>query len=319
MDRQRIDPLLAAVGPLEPGGAEILAAGGAVGSGDLASGALGDTSAVGQPAFTERDPGDPEALWGRLRTHSLRIRLGGGDVEESLTELLARWIGGIDRRTAPPDDLETSLSVSVPSRDVRYVRPLQRFHFTQAAHLAIRVDRGGEATSMRPARIFGTIRTATEFDLPELGRMALDLQRYDAAVGALAVRDGALATLTSGIADHWRNEPDLTWVFEDADGVIRGFTQLDNPEQGAWATGPVIEAHRSAYLSFQYVEPSARGTGIGSALVEAAHAEAARRGWTAIMVHLAAANPLSSVFWPRHGYRPVMTAWFRCPAFTEFD
>lgn len=304
MHRHLIDPLLAPVGPLDPSQGEIL------GDGVVPA----DGAVLGQTAFIERDPADPLAMWGRLRTHALRTRLGSGDVRGALTALIGRWIAGVDPDSVAPGDPETSFSISVPSLDVRYVWPLQRYHFSQSANLSVRVARPGVATAPPPLRPPGDVRTATEDDIPDLGTMALELQRYDAAVGSLTLRDGALTTLTKGIADHWRQEPGLTWVFEDDDGVVRGFTQLDSPEQGSWASAPFVEPRRAAYLSYQYVDPAARGAGIGSALVHAAHAEAARRGWSAIVLHHAAANPLSSVFWPRHGYRPLITTWFRCPA-----
>lgn len=334
MHRHLIDPLLAPVGPLDADDGDIMSGGmdGLDGFDDAATDGGGDDGgrvpatpadgvAFGQPGFTEREPVDPAALWGRLRTHSLRIRLGSGDVRASLVRLLERWIAGIDPSTAGPGDRDSSLSVSVPSRDVRYVGPLQRHHFGPAAHLAVRVDRSGGAPSPPGPRpvpaIHGTVRAATEEDLPVLGRMAADLQRYDARFGSITVREGVVETLTAGVAEALREEPELTWVFEDGDGVLRGFTQLNSPAQGTWATAPCVDRDHTAYLGYQYVEPAARSAGIGSALVAVAHDEAARRGWSTVVLHYAAMNPLSSVFWPRQGYRPLMTAWFRSPAFAE--
>jgi ribosomal protein S18 acetylase RimI-like enzyme len=303
--RHLIDPLLAPVVPLDPDAGEIL------GEGVIPA----DGAAIGQAGYIEREETDPLALWGRLRTHVLRIRLGGGDVRAALEALVDAWVASIDPATVEPGDPDSSLSITVPSRDVRYVGVLQHRHFSPAANLSVRVERHGAASAVVPVSAAGgAVRTATEDDVPVLGGMALELQRYDAAVGSLSVRDGALATLTNGIADQRRDEPGLTWVFEDDQGVVRGFTQLDSPEQGSWASAPYVDPGRAAYLSYQYVDPAARGRGIGSALIQAAHAEAARRGWSAIVLHHASANPLSSVFWPRHGYRPLMTTWFRCPA-----
>jgi GNAT superfamily N-acetyltransferase len=59
------------------------------------------------------------------------------------------------------------------------------------------------------------------------------------------------------------------------------------------------------------VVPGARGSGVGRSLVEHAH-DAWSRAAGAVL-HFHPANPLSSVFWPRRGYRPLWTTWEHRP------
>lgn len=72
----------------------------------------------------------------------------------------------------------------------------------------------------------------------------------------------------------------------------------------------------AAYLSELAVEASSRGAGIGSALVAAAHAQLDAHQVAVTLLHHGALNPLSTPFWARPGYLPLLTTFQRCPAFT---
>jgi GNAT superfamily N-acetyltransferase len=62
------------------------------------------------------------------------------------------------------------------------------------------------------------------------------------------------------------------------------------------------------------VLPGARGAGVGQRLMAFAHAEFRRLGVTRSYLYYNPPNPLSSVFWPRQGYRPLWTVWEVRPA-----
>ncbi|GAB3258603.1 hypothetical protein GCM10027425_20160 [Alteromonas gracilis] len=57
--------------------------------------------------------------------------------------------------------------------------------------------------------------------------------------------------------------------------------------------------------------PAARGHGVGSALEAAARHQARAWGAVGIVLDHAALSPLSSTFWHRRGYRPLLTTWTR--------
>jgi GNAT superfamily N-acetyltransferase len=63
-----------------------------------------------------------------------------------------------------------------------------------------------------------------------------------------------------------------------------------------------------------FVLPGRRGAGVGAALVARAHAEMAAAGVALALLHYEQANPLSTPFWARQGYRPLWTSWEARPA-----
>ena len=58
------------------------------------------------------------------------------------------------------------------------------------------------------------------------------------------------------------------------------------------------------YLAWAETLPDARGTGVGLALTEAAHAWAREAGFTTMVIDWRVANLLASRFWERRGFRP---------------
>jgi GNAT superfamily N-acetyltransferase len=63
-----------------------------------------------------------------------------------------------------------------------------------------------------------------------------------------------------------------------------------------------------------FVLPGRRGAGVGAALVARAHTEMAAAGVALALLHYEQANPLSTPFWARQGYRPLWTSWEARPA-----
>jgi GNAT superfamily N-acetyltransferase len=66
---------------------------------------------------------------------------------------------------------------------------------------------------------------------------------------------------------------------------------------------------RWGYVNTVSVLPNARGNGIGRQLMSVAHHDLARHRAIGSYLYYNPANPLSSVFWPRQGYRPLWTIW----------
>jgi ribosomal protein S18 acetylase RimI-like enzyme len=58
-----------------------------------------------------------------------------------------------------------------------------------------------------------------------------------------------------------------------------------------------------SYLAWAETLPDVRGTGVGMALTEAAHAWAHAAGYTAMVIDWRVANLLASRFWSRRGFR----------------
>jgi putative acetyltransferase len=54
-----------------------------------------------------------------------------------------------------------------------------------------------------------------------------------------------------------------------------------------------------------YVDPSVRGTGAATAVLQALEARAAGRGWTTLRIETGTAQPEAIRFWQREGYRPI--------------
>ncbi|MFE0631397.1 GNAT family N-acetyltransferase [Streptomyces sp. NPDC058864] len=91
------------------------------------------------------------------------------------------------------------------------------------------------------------------------------------------------------------------WLSEGPEGV-RGFCVMRPvPEDEASLTAP----RGSVELLLAATVPGCRGGGVGRRLTEHALADAARRGFRVCVTDWRAANPLSSAFWPRRGFRPV--------------
>ncbi|MDX2649103.1 GNAT family N-acetyltransferase [Streptomyces sp. PA03-1a] len=91
------------------------------------------------------------------------------------------------------------------------------------------------------------------------------------------------------------------WLAEGPEGV-RGFCVMRPvPDDEVSLTTP----RGSVELLLAATVPEHRGSGVGRRLTEHAFADAARRGFRVCVTDWRAANPLSSVFWPRRGFRPV--------------
>nr|WP_281373726.1 GNAT family N-acetyltransferase [Haloechinothrix aidingensis] len=103
------------------------------------------------------------------------------------------------------------------------------------------------------------------------------------------------------------------FVAEDA-GQVMGMARAGwtSPERNS-SIAHRLPAGTWARVDTLSVAPEARGHGVGQRLMSVAHAELVTTGVRGSYLYYDTANPLSSVFWPRQGYRPLWTLWATSP------
>ncbi|MEU4741402.1 GNAT family N-acetyltransferase, partial [Actinosynnema sp. NPDC023658] len=104
-------------------------------------------------------------------------------------------------------------------------------------------------------------------------------------------------------------------LLAERDGIAVALAEcaVVTSEPGNW-TSTRLPHGRWGYVNCVSVLPGARGTGVGRQLMAHAHRELARLGTVGTYLYYNPPNPLSSVFWPRQGYRPLWTMWEVRPA-----
>jgi GNAT superfamily N-acetyltransferase len=254
--------------------------------------------AVGRTTVDRLDPGTLQACWSPLIVHRLRARVAGPDPSRAFGALLDRW--SACRRSDEPGQ---ALSVSWPSRDTAAVRALAVRGFAPITAVAVR-----RVGPRRPAASSIAIRPAVPDDLEVLTGMRERLVTFDAQFGWLAVRENTAGLLRESLAQE-ELPYDWCWLAE-LDGRPAGCAIVQPPGRSGWIS-QVVNAAPVAYMGSMYVEPWARGLGVGAALAEMAHGRAAAEGASVMLLHHALPNPLSTPFWARCGYRPLITQWVR--------
>ncbi|MGQ3414254.1 GNAT family N-acetyltransferase [Natrinema sp. LN54] len=146
---------------------------------------------------------------------------------------------------------------------------------------------------MPPTNPQPTIEPADRDDLDALAdmwvRLARDQRQYDSAVRADANRE----TMRETLAAYRINDGLLVARLE---GRLVGFASV-SLERGSLD----LDTTRGL-LSNIYVEPAARGQGIGSALLEAAEDALAQRGADRMLLEVMAGNGDARRFYRREGY-----------------
>lgn len=253
---------------------------------------------IGLAASDRLHPDTLPACWSPLVVHRLRARVAGADPEAALGGLVDRWLA-LPRRDEPGQ----ALSVLWPSRDTAPVRALALRGFAPMTALAVRRVR---PVTEPPAGL--VVRRAGAGDLEVVTRMYERLVAYDAQFGWVTVRASTRERLRESV---WGEVLPLNWCWlAESDGNPVGCVIVEPPERSGWIAHAVNDTP-TAYLGVMYVEPSARGQGVGAALTEVAHDAAAAHGVSIMALHHALPNPLSTPFWARRGYRPLVTQWVR--------
>ncbi len=139
-----------------------------------------------------------------------------------------------------------------------------------------------------------TIRLATPLDAPVLAQLRYDFRAgQDPAADAEAdflvrCRTWMAARLVPG--SSWR-----CWVVEDG-GRLIGTLWLQRFEK---IPNPVAEAESHGYISSVYVEPSRRGAGLGSRLLDSCLRVCLAEGVDAVILW---PSPRSRPLYERHGF-----------------
>ena len=297
---------LAAVDSLLPGSLPVEAAESAV----VLEVATPDSAASGLASRIQVDQDAPNAPWRALTEHRLDLQLAGPQPAAVLDALLTRWDEHL-RAVAERGDTETAAVVPRASRDGAGARELLHHGFAPLRVVAVR-----PSERMVPATPLGTpgvkIRRGEPGDLETAVALGMELHSYDAQYGTVNWREGVEDILSKDLAEKLNRPEPAVWIAE-LYGRPLGMVNVQHPSETGWISDRVA-ADRVGYLSSLAVAKEARSSGVGTALATHAHHVLDEEGADVVLLHHAAANPLSTPFWYAQGYRPLWTYWQRRPA-----
>lgn len=291
-----VDPELPA--PAAPPPGEVLVVGD--GAGGEAAGVVGRHH---WPA------GSAPLLWSAAEVTELHPVLGPAGAP-GVSALLAAWRARVPAEVLAAAD--SAAAVTWPSRDVVATRAFLDHGLIPLAVLAVRRARAATGHAAAPGPPGLEVRRAGPADLETCVRLAMDEVAYSSLVGGSVLRADAEAIKRTTLADRLgRGEP--VWLAQDADGPA-GLLECGVAESvaGSWLAS-LLPAGRWGYVNCASVAPARRGAGVGRALVDVALPEL-ERGTRGTYLYYNPPNPLSSVFWPSLGYRPLWTLWETRPA-----
>lgn len=133
-----------------------------------------------------------------------------------------------------------------------------------------------------------TVRRAVESDDEAL--LAIALSAWDASSGFPSFHNPDREKFFTE-----RSGPEAHLIAEDDGGEMVGYIRLNDAY-------PFVEGAGVLAVNGLAVAPSARGRGIGSALLDAVTAEAKRRGARKITLHVFGTNAAAQRLYERHGY-----------------
>jgi GNAT superfamily N-acetyltransferase len=288
----RLDRVLPTAPPPEPG--------------ELISAALPDgTRVAGVVTRWVAGPGMPPWLWSAATTYELQPVIGhaGAPGMDAVLRAFRQWLDRVGDRG--PD---TAASVIWPSRDVDCVRVFLDHGLQPLTVTAVR-----RPSPLRAPSLTVTVRPALASDEDAVVELAMAEIRYSALVGTAVERPEAESMRRAAVAGRL-GVGDEVWVAE-RDGMVVGLA-----ETGLIANTPGTRTSRQlpmglwGYVNCLSVLPGARGAGIGQQLMAVVHNHFAGHRTVGTFLHYNPPNPLSSVFWPRQGYRPLWTQWEVRPA-----
>ncbi|MQA61428.1 MAG: GNAT family N-acetyltransferase [Actinophytocola sp.] len=232
---------------------------------------------------------------------------GSAGMAAALAAMRAWLAGDAAEEIADPD---TAIEVMWPSRDVGVAPALLGHGFVPMTTLAVRTGRHDDPGAGR-AEV--DVRRATMTDLPELVAIELAELDYSLRVIGGTMRSNAEELLTTALrrAVFFGGRV----LIAESGGVAVGAVDcgVASPAPGSSIEYRLREG-RWGYVGTLSVVPAARGTGVGRVLMAAAHAMLAADADAGTYLFYDLANPLSSAFWPRQGYRPLWTKWVCKPA-----
>ncbi|RKT56690.1 GNAT family N-acetyltransferase [Saccharothrix australiensis] len=287
--------------------------------GDVLTAALPDGSRVaGVLRRQVHDRASAARLWSATEVWELTPLLGGAGAA-GMDALLRAWRRRMDRVGATERD--SACVLTWPSRDAEAARALLDHGLVPLTVIAVRRAGAGadpRATPSRPVAADGApvapvIRRATPADLEAVLALALAELRFSSLVGSTVDRPDAAGVKRRALAERLA-AGGPAWLAE-RDGIAVGLAEcaLVTSEPGN-PTSTRLPPGRWGYVNCVSVLPAARGAGIGQRLMAHAHRELHRLGTVGSYLYYNPPNPLSSVFWPRQGYRPLWTMWEVRPA-----
>ena len=261
--------------------------------------------------------GSGPLLWSAAHVTELYPVLGTSGAA-GLDALLEAWRSRFGPRLHDPD---SAAVVTWPSHDVAATRVLLDRGLAPLAVLAVRAPSPLSPLSPPPPPPSPVpsgvqVRPAGPEDLDECLRLALAELHYSSQVGGSIVRPEAEAVKRTTLRDRLgRGEP--TWIAERDGGAV-GVLECGHTDAapGTWLGG-LLPTGPWGYVNCASVAAGERGTGVGRALMAAAMPELQRPRPAPVRgtyLYYNPPNPLSSVFWPRLGYRPLWTLWETRPA-----
>lgn len=297
---QALDPLLPPWAPPGPG--------------EVITGRAGTEPVAGVLLRFEHAPGSLTRMWSAASVSEL-VPLLGGTGPAGMGELLREWRTRLSALDLPADD--SACVVSWPSRDAEVGRVLLDHGFVPLSVLAVRSPLPPSVVPAPPSSVSGdlTIRRAGPEDLEDCLHLAMTEQSYSALVGGAMLREQA-AELKRNLLQARLALREPIWLAELA-GVAVGMFECGYSEvaPGTW-TSTRLRLGTWGYINCASVLPGARDRGVGRALADHAHAVFASTPTVGCYLYYNPPNPLSSVFWPRQGYRPLWTIWEARPAGT---
>ncbi|MEU7531251.1 GNAT family N-acetyltransferase [Saccharothrix sp. NPDC042600] len=273
--------------------------------GDVVTAALPDgTRVAGVLTRQVHDRRSAARLWSATEVWELTPLVGGGGAA-AMDALLRAWRHRMDR--VGPAEQDSACVLTWPSRDAEAARVLLDHGLVPLSVIAVR--RAGPP----PADASLTIRRATPADLDTVLALALAELRYSALVGSTVDRPEAAELKRRTLAERLAAGGPAWLAERDGIAVALAECAVVVSEPGNW-TSTRLPLGRWGYVNCVSVLPGARGTGIGQRLMAHAHRELHRLGTVGTYLYYNPPNPLSSVFWPRQGYRPLWTVWEVRPA-----
>ncbi|MFJ6676314.1 GNAT family N-acetyltransferase [Actinosynnema sp. NPDC091369] len=273
--------------------------------GDVITAALPDgTRVAGVLQRQVHDRRSPARLWSATEVWELTPLLGNAGAA-GMDALLRAWRKRLD--LLGPAERDSACVLSWPSRDAEATRALLDHGLVPLTVIAVR------QAPPPPVAGSATIRRATPADLETVLALALAELRYSSMVGSTVHRPDAAALKRRTLADRLASGGPAWLAERDGIAVALAECALVTSEPGNW-TATRLPPGRWGYVNCVSVLPGARGTGVGRQLMAHAHRELQRLGTVGTYLYYNPPNPLSSVFWPRQGYRPLWTMWEVRPA-----
>jgi hypothetical protein len=316
-------PLAAALAPAPPDPATAVPASAepvappeeACGAAFTVPGADGYIRAVGTCEHWHVDPYSLDLTWGAARRFQLTARVGGPDVGAAPDELLALWRVHLTD-VCDVDDPDSAAVVLWPSRDIDGISTLLSHGFAPRSLIAARQagHRHAKAASvLTPTAVSFDVRRAGADDVEAVGRLGLEVIRYDAHFGGVVERPSTMAALRSELVAMLAELEPWIWLAE-RDGNPVGVLIGERPPV-SWLA-PLVGVAPVAYNMLTFVTQADRGGDVAAALVGSFHDAANAAGVAVTLLHYEQTNPLAAPFWGRQGYRPLWTSWEARPACT---